>query len=79
MIVTSYREGEATLDLSINGLGIRILQCATGKHSLLGVVKRNMSKLLPVANQLIFHNDFVDSKLALALASDVSQPTGTVF
>ena len=49
--ISLHREGEATLDLGIFRIRIRILQRAAGQDSFLVVVERYRAKLLPVRHQ----------------------------
>jgi len=50
---------------SVLGVGVWVLKVAARQHGLLSVVKSNGSKFLPVADDGLFHHDFVDSKLPL--------------
>ena len=66
MVVAPDGKRKATLDFVI-GVGAGNFQCTARKHGLLRVVESDCPELLPVADQLVFDNDFVDGKLALEL------------
>lgn len=64
MIVTSDSERETAW----NTLACRVtraLESAAGEHSFLGVVESNSAELLPVAHQLILHEEFMDCEFTL--------------
>lgn len=65
VIVSSDRKRKAAGNTIACGVRIRALQRATGEHGLLGIVEGDSAELFPIANQLIFDNDLVDSKFAL--------------
>lgn len=65
VIITSDREGEAALNPLACRIGVGAFQRAAGEHCFLGVVEGNCTELLPVANQLVLDNNFVDGKFAL--------------
>ena len=58
-------EGEATLDLRIVGLEIRISQRTARQHRLLSVIEGDVSKFLPVSDHVVLDNDVVQCKLSL--------------
>lgn len=47
------------------GIGLGIFQGATSEHGLLGVIEGNSAELLPVADQLVLDNNFVNSEFTL--------------
>ena len=65
MVVASNGKGEAAFDLLIHGCGVRVLQSAAGQHSLLQTIKRDGAKLLPVTDELIFHDNLMDRQFPL--------------
>lgn len=69
VVISSNRKRKATLNAFTGRVGIWTLQCAAGEHGLLGIIKGNGSELLPVADELVFNNDFVDSKFSLTIAN----------
>lgn len=65
MIISSNREGKAALNPLASRIRVGTFQCAAGKHGFLGIVEGDSTELLPVADQLVLDNDFVDGKFAL--------------
>jgi hypothetical protein len=63
--IASNGKGEAAFDLLIHGGCVRILQSAAGQHSFLQTIKRDGPKLLPVTDELIFHDYLVDRQFPL--------------
>jgi len=73
VIISSDRKGEAALDPFICRIRVGAFQRAAGKHGFLGIVEGDSTELLPVADQLVLDNDFVDGKFSLQ--EDVSIPS----
>lgn len=65
MIVTSDRKREAALDAFACRVGIRALKSAASEHCLLCVVEGNGTKFLPVADELILNDNFMNGKFSL--------------
>jgi hypothetical protein len=65
MVISPYGKREAAFDLLIHGCCIRVLQSAAGQHSLLQTIKRDGPKLLPVTDELIFHDNLMDRQFSL--------------
>lgn len=65
MIVTSDRKREAALDAFACWVGIRTLESAASEHCLLCVVKGNSTKFLPVTDELILNDNFMNGKFSL--------------
>ena len=51
---------------------VGILQGAASQHSFLTIIEGNCAKLFPVADELVFDNDFVDRQFPLQEDSSVS-------
>ena len=66
MVISSDGERETTFD-GLTRIEIWISEFTTSEHCLLLVVECNGSKLLPVAHELIFHDNLVYSQLALVV------------
>lgn len=65
MLISSNGEGEAARYLNILRSDPRRFEAASGQHGLLGMIKRNAAKLLPVADEVILDDDIVNGHLAL--------------
>ena len=65
VIVSSDRKRKAASNTITCWFGIRALQRATGEHGLLGIVEGDSAELFPIADQLVFDDDLVNSKFAL--------------
>jgi hypothetical protein len=65
MSISMDGKRETAMYRSVLGVGVWVLKEATRQHGLLSVVEGNGSKFFPVADDGLFHHDFVDSKLPL--------------
>ena len=65
VIIPSDGERKTAGNPIIGRIGIGTLEGAACEHCFLGIVKCNGAKLLPVANKLVFDDNFVDRELAL--------------
>lgn len=65
VIVPTNCERETTGDFRYLRSSNWAAEGAARKHGLLLLIEANGTKLLPVADQLILHNDFVNGKLSL--------------
>jgi hypothetical protein len=73
MVVSLDGEREATVNLrTVRHIGTS--QGAARQHSLLLLIEADSAELLPVADQLVFDNDFVDGELSLSQLSVVMAP-----
>src|SRR5690242_20466812 len=69
MVVSFYSEREATVDFRLVCSCRRASQCTACQHGLLLLIETDGAELLPVADQLIFHNDFVNGEFSLIVLS----------
>ena len=65
MRIAAYCERETARNRFLLAMWRRALQGTACEHRLLGTVERNGAKFLPIADELIFHYDFVDGELPL--------------
>ena len=61
VVVSSYGKREAAMDFRMLRVNVGTLQRTTGQHGLLVIVECNLSKLLPVADQMRLDNDLMES------------------
>ncbi len=69
MIVSSNSEREAAVDGFEVGVVCRAAQRTAREHCFLLLVETDRTELLPVADELIFDDDFMDGELALQALS----------
>ena len=53
------------MDFGIGRFEIGIFQRAAGQHGFLRAIEGDGTKFLPIADEMVFDNDFVNSKSAL--------------
>jgi hypothetical protein len=64
MVVSLDREAEAAMDLWTVGR-IGAAQCAACQHGFLLLIETNSAEFLPVRNELVFDDNFVDREFSL--------------
>lgn len=65
VVVSSNGEGETARNVRLISAWGGTSECAACQHRLLLLVEANCAKLLPVADELIFHDEVMYGELAL--------------